>query len=57
MLGIIARKVLTLRIRMNALLKAIAPLALQLSSNALLASIRIKLFKVHASHAKQDTTV
>lgn len=41
MRDIIAPKVLTLRIRMSALLEAIALLALQLSLNALQASIRI----------------
>jgi hypothetical protein len=57
MLDIIARKVLILRIRMSALQEAIALLAPLLSLNALQASIRIKRFKVHASHVKQDTTV
>ena len=41
MRDIIARKVLILKIRMSAQLEAIAQLALQLSLNALLASIRI----------------
>jgi len=41
MLDIIARKVLILKTRMSALLEVIALLALQLSLNALQASIRI----------------